>query len=172
LIRIVANFLWIAGLWALLTEASVDSWVVGLPVVLAGTAASLRLAHGSMPPLRPLRILFFIGYFLRSSLLGGIDVTWRALHPDLPIRPQLVQYPLLLPRGAARTLFMAVVSLLPGTVSADIDGDLLITHVIDGRKPIQKELNRLERIVAWMFAVPLSPEGARQAGTTQVSTRA
>jgi len=83
------------------------------------------------------------------------------MHPDLPIQPQLVQYSLLLPKGAARTLFMAVVSLLPGTVSADIDGDLLITHVINERKPIQQELDQLERVVAWMFAIPLPQAGTQ-----------
>ena len=121
------------------------------------------VGHGSHvePGLTALRILFFIGYFLRSSLLGGVDVTWRAMHPDLPIQPQLVQYSLLLPKGAARTLFMAVVSLLPGTVSADIDGDLLITHVINERKPIQQELDQLERVVAWMFAIPLPQAGTQ-----------
>ncbi|WP_162273190.1 Na+/H+ antiporter subunit E [Rubripirellula obstinata] len=144
-----------SGVWVLLTQANADSWLVGGPVVLVGTFASMRLAYGAAPRFRFLRILFFLGYFLHGSFLGGIDVIWRSLHPGLPIQPGLVNYPLQLPKGAARTLFMAVVSLLPGTVSTDINGDLLVTHVIDDREPVIQQLEKLERVVASMFAIPL-----------------
>jgi multicomponent Na+:H+ antiporter subunit E len=154
-VRFELNLLFLAGLWAFITQARADSWIVGVPFVVLGAIVSTRLAVASGVRLNAPGLSVFAFYFLRSSLLSGIDVTWRSLHPRLPIHPSIVEYPMRLPEGPARTFFMAVVSLLPGTVSADIRGDFLQTHVIDDRKPIRDELDKLERVVAGLFAIPI-----------------
>lgn len=77
------------------------------------------------------------------------------MHPRLPIDPQLIDYNLRLPDGASRVLFMNVVNLLPGTVSADVCNHVLIVHVIDGRQPMHQQLAKLECVVAGLFAIRL-----------------
>jgi multicomponent Na+:H+ antiporter subunit E len=60
------------------------------------------------------------------------------MHPQLPIDPQLIQYEFRLPTGTARTFFMNVVNLLPGTLSADRGNDVLTVHVMDVNQPMQR----------------------------------
>jgi multicomponent Na+:H+ antiporter subunit E len=141
-------------LWWLLAEGRWNSWLIGLPAALAATATARALGQGGGLWISPLGLVRFVLHFLFASLAGGVDVAYRALHPRLPIDPKLVEYPLNLPPGPARLLFAAVVSLLPGTVSAELGGDRLLVHVLDSRQPIERHLRNLERHVAGLFAVP------------------
>ena len=91
------------------------------------------------------------GYFVAESFRGAADVAWRALRRDLPIDPHLVRYDVTLPPGPARTLLAGVVSLLPGTLTADVDGDgaTLTVHAITPHP--EGALRALEaRIGAWL----------------------
>jgi multicomponent Na+:H+ antiporter subunit E len=91
----------------------------------------------------------FAGYFLSRSLLGGLDVAGRVLHPRLPLDTSESGYDLTLRGDGARTLFVAVVSLLPGTLTADLVGQRVTVHSIAGDPGSQ--LAALERHVARLF---------------------
>ena len=93
---------------------------------------------------------------VRESLRGGVDVALRALHPRLPLAPALLAYDLRLAPGLARIFMVNVVSLLPGTLSADLSGSGLSVHVLDRNLPVQHQLQALEQQVAMLFGVSLS----------------
>lgn len=156
----------LAALWTLFTGARFDSWIIGLPVVVAAAVTAVRLSpyptwRGSIRGL-----LRFGPHFVVSSILGGVDVAWRSLHPQLPIHPQLFEYQLRIPTGAARTFFISIVSLLPGTVSADVHGDQLLIHVLDSRGRVQEQLATLERVVAGLFATSIASDEAQESAST------
>lgn len=140
-------------MWWVLTDGAMDSWPVGLPVVLIATLVSVML----MPPLSwSLRGMFlFIPYFLWHSLRGGVDVARRALHPQLPISPGLLDYRFRLPPGMSRVFMANTVSLLPGTLSVELDEDTLRVHVLDETGAINEELNMLENRLADIFGLEL-----------------
>jgi multicomponent Na+:H+ antiporter subunit E len=48
-----------------------------------------------------------------------------------------------------------VVSLLPGTLSVELEQDDLLLHALDIRLPVDRELERLEIRVADVFSVDL-----------------
>ena len=143
-----------ALMWWVLTDGAMYSWPVGLPVVLIATLASVML----MPPLSwSLRgMLLFIPYFLWHSLRGGVDVARRALHPQLPISPGLFDYRFRLPPGMPRVFMANTVSLLPGTLSVELDEDILRVHVLDETGAINEELNILENRLADIFGLELA----------------
>lgn len=86
------------------------------------------------------------------------------------IEPRLHPYALGLPPGNARTFFIGVVSLLPGTLSAEVVGDTLEVHVIGGRRDVDAQLRGLEQRVAPLFALdPPSSDGAEKKGGTRGS---
>lgn len=143
-----------AALWWVVTEAAPGSWSVGAPAVLV--AAVVSLAGLPPTPLAWLELLRFVPFFLMRSLLGGLDVARCALHPGLPIAPAVVRYRLHLPPGLPRMFMVNTTSLLPGTLSADLDGDHLLVHALDGRKDCRDELDKLERRIARLFAIPLT----------------
>lgn len=139
-------------MWWALTDGSTSSWQIGVPAVLLATVTSIAL----IPPssLVWLELLRFVPFFLFRSLLGGMDVAWRAFHPRMPIAPDLVEYQLRLPPGLARVFMANTVTLLPGTLSASIDDDVLRVHVLNQHLGLLDELEAAERRVARVFAVP------------------
>lgn len=142
-----------ALMWWILTDGAMNSWPIGLPVVLLATLVSVML----MPPLSwSLRgILRFIPYFLWYSIRGGVDVARRAMHPRLPISPGLFDYRFRLPPGLSRVFMANTVSLLPGTLSVELEEEILRIHVLDETVAIDEELNVLENRLADIFGLEL-----------------
>jgi multicomponent Na+:H+ antiporter subunit E len=147
------RFVLFALMWWILTDGAMDSWPIGLPVVLLATLVSVML----MPPLSwSLRgILRFIPYFLWYSIRGGVDVARRAMHPRLPILPGLYDYRFRLPPGLSRVFMANTVSLLPGTLSVELEEEILRIHVLDETVAIDEELNVLENRLADIFGLEL-----------------
>ncbi|MFC4728725.1 Na+/H+ antiporter subunit E [Coralloluteibacterium thermophilus] len=142
------------ALWFVLAGTSAP--LVGLAFAVAGALAGSWLAPGDDYRWRPLRLAGFALYFLRESVLGGIDVARRALAPSCPVEPTLLDYRIGLPAGAPRTLMVAMVSLLPGTLSVDIGDDgLLRVHALSA--DAGRTLAPLERRVAHLFGLEARP---------------
>jgi multicomponent Na+:H+ antiporter subunit E len=142
-----------ALLWWILTDGAMGSWLVGVPVVLFTTLVSVVLLpqfSWSLPG-----IARFVPFFLWRSLYGGVDVARRALHPRLPISPRLFDYRWRLPQGLPRVFMANTVSLLPGTLSAELDEEHLRVHVLDETRVITRELEVLEEKVARVFGLNL-----------------
>ena len=143
-------------LWWVLTEGQQGSWFIGIPVIVL----ALALGHALAPPSpRSLTgILRFMPFYIGHSLKGGIDVAWRALHPSLPIEPILYNYRLRLDDEQARVFMANTTSLLPGTLSARLDGDCLQVHVLDSNGGFMAELEAMEHKVAQLFQLSLEGE--------------
>jgi multicomponent Na+:H+ antiporter subunit E len=116
---------------------------------LIGAAAGAWLVPGEAYPWRPLRTVLFIGYFLRESVRGGLDVAWRALTPGMPIRPEFTLFELDLPSGLPKTLMVGVVSLLPGTLSVrlletgQLEVHALTPRAAEGLPGLQSRVKKL-----------------------------
>lgn len=77
----------------------------------------------------------------------------RALHPRLPLEPVLLHYRLGLDQASARVFMANAVSLLPETLSADLDGHQLIMRALDARMPVREHLRELELRVGRVFGI-------------------
>lgn len=146
--------------WWVLTQGDLASWVIGIPTVLLATVVSLWLSASSRWEWRLSAFFRFIPFFAYCSLKGGVDVASRAFRPSLPLAPAMLDYSLRLPDGTARVFFANVVSLLPGTLSADFRGDTLVVHVLDGNLPVLTQLQHLEVTVARLFGCAIASEKA------------
>jgi len=133
-------------LWWMLTDGAVDSWPIGVPVVLLALYVSVKLMPAASWSLTG--IARFVPFFLWHSLRGGVDVAGRALRPRLPISPALIDWPWQLPPGLPRVLMANTVSLLPGTLSAELNDRYLRVHVLDDSGGYQAELRSIEARVA------------------------
>ena len=141
----------LALVWALLAGGAGGSWLIGLPAIALATAWSVR--HRVEPRVRPRPVAFarFLPYFLRESLRGGIDVARLALGRRGALRPGFAGFRMRLSDGPARRAFVTTVSLLPGTLSACIDGDTLLVHRVRGAPPGDADLRACEDRVAELF---------------------
>jgi multicomponent Na+:H+ antiporter subunit E len=140
-----------ALLWWVLAGGDAASWLVGVPVVAVAVWSAWRLRGGDAGRISLWGLLRFLPFFLWESILGGVDVTSRVLRPRMEIRPGFVSYTTALRSPAARLLFVNCISLLPGTLAADIaDGELQV-HTLDLENDTGQELSRLERFVAAIY---------------------
>lgn len=145
-------------LWLVIAGRDPDSWIIGAPVVLVTALASLALRRGRPGRVSALGLLRFLPFFLWESLRGGLDVAGRVLRPHLAIAPGFQRYPLALTDAGAQVFFLSVVSLLPGTLSADLRAGVVLVHALDNRADLTPGLARLERRVGALFGQPLPPE--------------
>lgn len=140
-------------IWAVLTEFRVDALVFGVPAVLAGAALMFLLPAGHGWRLSLRGALVFAVWFAIQSVRGAVDVALRAFDPRMPLRPGFRRYPMALPKGAARVMFLNAITLLPGTLSAEVAGDEVIVHMLDTRADLAADLGALELRIAALFAL-------------------
>jgi multicomponent Na+:H+ antiporter subunit E len=137
------------GVWWVLAEGDLTTWPAALLGVPAALAA-FRMLGGATLRIRPFAALAFAPFFLSASVRGGIDVARRALGRELRIDPVLHRHQLALRDPQARVVYVNVVSLLPGTFSADVADDVVTVHLLDGALP-RDMLHDLEARIARVF---------------------
>jgi multicomponent Na+:H+ antiporter subunit E len=153
--RISTRTMFLVVLWVIVSEGDVESLVVGVPLALLAALISLRMYPDRLSGWNLVGGLRFAVYFFTQSFMGGIDVAIRAMKPSLPLDPGNVFYRVRLPSMASRILFVNTVSLLPGTLSSELDGDVLVVHVLDKSRPVQADLALVEERVGGMFGFDL-----------------
>lgn len=146
-----------AIVWTVLVGPDAASWIIGGPFVVAAMLASLRLSAPRKQRLSLSSLAGFVPYFLRESLRGGLDVAARVLVPKMRVHPGNQEYRVGLKAPEARLVFIDSISLLPGTLSADLRGDLVTVHALDVRTDVLDDLTALERRVAALFGETLAP---------------
>ena len=123
-------------MWLLLTW-SLEIWqvVVGLIFALLIAAfLSTYYPEGMTKMLNPVRwvwALLYIPYFLYYCVKANVDVAYRVLHPDVPIRPGIVKVRTTLTSGMAQAFLANSITLTPGTLCVDIVGQDLYIHWIN-----------------------------------------
>jgi multicomponent Na+:H+ antiporter subunit E len=152
----------LAFCWWALTEGE-GLWSYGSVLVVAATAVSLLLRP---PPVdrreragvggRFVGSLLLLPWFVGRSLVGSLDVARRAMARPLDLDTGLVDVVLRLPPGDARLVVVDAVSLMPGTLSADLDGDLLRVHTLDVGTDVPAQVAALESRIARAAGVGLS----------------
>ncbi len=149
--RMISRAIIYAFAWWVLTKGATDSWPIGIPAILAAVYLDYRLSRPRSVRWSVNGIIVFVFFFIKSSISSGIDVVRRAYHPRLPLNPAMIEYSIGLTSSAARSLFVCTVSLLPGTLSVEIDERRLIVHVLDVGRSFEQELNTIENRVAAVF---------------------
>jgi len=142
-------------LWWVLTDGRADSWTVGSVSILAAVMLSLRLLPPVTTTVSRIGLLRFFGFFFVRSLRGGIQVAGLALHPRLALSPGIHEIALRLPEGIGRVLLANTLSLLPGTLSVELDGKRLCLHVLDDQAPTETEVRHAETRIAHMLGLQL-----------------
>jgi len=159
--RLSGRALLFVALWLVIAGSDPGSWIIGIPTVLFATWASLRLnpqtTAAGRSGMRLFGILRFAPYFVFQSICGGLDVAQRVFRPTLRIYPGFQSYRPRLNDPIARVVFLDSISLLPGTLSADMRDGLIQIHALDARGDLQPELARLEAAVAMLFGERLEP---------------
>lgn len=105
----------------------VVSTVLALPLsVFAHAYADIRLT-----PTAFLHYFIFLGVFLWELFLANLNVASIVFSPKIRIHPGIVQIKTRLKSATGRLVLANAITLTPGTLVVDIDGDSLYVHWID-----------------------------------------
>ena len=128
-------FLLLFGFWLLLT-LSLESRSLVLGAVL--TLLVVVLTSGKHPrrewllnPARLAWLALYIPYFTYSCIRSNLDLAYRVMHPDLPIRPGIVKVTTTLKTNLAKTFLANSITLMPGTHVVDVLGSDIYVHWIN-----------------------------------------
>lgn len=144
--RIRAGIIWALFytlLWALLGQGR--GWSFGIPLIVSAAALSdwLKLYP---PRVRLHRVPFFISFFIGRLLRGGLDVSLRTLHKKPGRHAGWVTYHLSPDASPdVRLLISAITGMLPGTLAARIDGDVMHMHILDTSMDWRSDTRALEQ---------------------------
>jgi multicomponent Na+:H+ antiporter subunit E len=102
-------------------------------------------------------MLVYIPMFMWYVIAANLDVVYRVVHPDMPIRPGIVKVKTTLKTPAGRTMLANSITLTPGTLTVDIaDDDHLYIHWINVKSDDIEEatrhiVKRFERVLRRIF---------------------
>ncbi|MBW9265982.1 MAG: Na+/H+ antiporter subunit E [Candidatus Thiodiazotropha sp. (ex. Lucinisca nassula)] len=129
-------FVLIFLLWLMLSgNLALAEVVTGLVVASVVTLASrphLPLFSGLR--LSPAAILPFISYlavFLAALIRANLDMARRVLSPSLPLNPGVVEVKTRLKSSLGRLILANSITLTPGTLTVDLQGDSILIHWVD-----------------------------------------
>jgi multicomponent Na+:H+ antiporter subunit E len=151
------RFLFLAVIWLALTKGDSGGLIVGGVVAASGVWLSLRLLPPGEHGVSLIALARKFPAFVWRSVLGGVDVAWRALHPRMPLKPGWVIVPTALPEGGARVALGGEFSLLPGTLVAGSRDDNLLIHCLDTDQQIESAIRREEEDIAAATGLRLEP---------------
>jgi len=139
-VRQLLCFLLVLLLWVLLTAPTLGTgawWQdfsagVVLSLLIAALASEIYPQNlGKVfSPRRWWWAFWYVPYFLWQVLKANLDVAYRVLHPDVPIRPGIVKVRTVLTSDMAKTFLANSITLTPGTLVVDVDGQDLYVHWI------------------------------------------
>lgn len=152
--------------WVVLS-GKFDAFHLGIGAVSAvcialGTQNLLLRAPAIVPgarhPLRAVswgRLLLYAPWLAWQVVLSGLQVAWLVFHPKMPISPCMVQFETSLPHELARMTLANSITLTPGTVTLDVEGDTFVVHALTtssavGLNPATGQ-GRMQRRVEFLY---------------------
>lgn len=106
--------------------------------------------------------LRFLEYFFRHLMIASFQVAWLALRPGPPPKTAIIAVRLRTRSDFILTLTGLTISLIPGSLVAEVDrfASTLYLHVLN--TPTQKELRRMREEVARIESLLIRSIGSRE----------
>jgi len=128
---VITFALWLALISKLDWPELVCGGVVCLIISLFGAGIYSKLG---LPPLSIKRILFSFVYVIVifwEIIKANLDVAYRVIHPQMPIKPGIVVIKTHLKSDIAKIILANSITLTPGTFTLDVIGEELLIHWIN-----------------------------------------
>ncbi len=77
-----------------------------------------------------LRFAAYCGWLLGQIVLSALHVAGVVLHPRMPVSPRVVRFRSDQPNGVARMLLANSITLTPGTLTVEVEGDAFTVHAL------------------------------------------
>ncbi len=153
---IIMFLFWLLFTFSLSIENVITGAVCALIVTLIFGRYFVRRVGKFLQPERYFWGIIYIFYFLWECLKANLDVAYRVIHPGLPINPGIVKVKLSLKNDISRVILANSITMTPGTIAVDIEGDYIYIHwlsVTDDKPEIysHKICGKFEKYIRRIF---------------------
>ncbi|MDH4162613.1 MAG: Na+/H+ antiporter subunit E [Nitrospirota bacterium] len=156
MIRVLVTSLALFPVW-LVWSGMFDAFHLTLGVIACAVVAWLSRdllitrTDFSRLPREMVRFFLYLPWLLYQVVLANVHVASLALHPRLPIDPQLVKFRSGLKTDLSKVVFANSITLTPGTITADIvDGEYTV-HALSKKAADDLLTGDMEKRVARIF---------------------
>jgi multicomponent Na+:H+ antiporter subunit E len=157
----VMLFLSLLGFWYLLSDQYTTTFaVLGIAssaLVTWVTAPLVAGVVGQVPhPLSQLPVQFlrfgqYVVWVLWRIVVSAGQVAWIVVNPRVPPEPSMLRFTTSLRSPLARVVYANTISLVPGTLTVQLDGDELLVHALVPDAAADLLDGRMERRIAGIF---------------------
>ena len=147
---------WLLLTWSLAPQQVVVGAVVSIVLALALSKLDRDVSSKICNPIRWFWFDLYFIYFLYYCIRANLDVAYRVLNPNMPIRPGIVKVQTDLRNDVAKTFLANSITLTPGTLTVDMVGQDLFVHWInivsdDPQERTEIVVKRFERMLRRIF---------------------
>lgn len=143
---VLALFIWFLLTYPFDAHELIAGGIAVLVILLLPLPGISALGEIRWTPRALIYGIAYLFYFLWQLIKANIDVAFRVLHPKLPIEPGIVRVKTHLKTRLGRLLLANSITLTPGTITVETDGDNFYVHWIKVKGIHDKE--RTKKIVA------------------------
>jgi len=127
----IVVLLWLLLAGSLRPDEFIAALVAGV-LITAVSASRLSIMAGvRLEPKAAVSLAAYLGAFFPALVRANIDVARRVLSPSLPINPAVVEVRTGLESSLGKLLLANSITLTPGTLSVDVQGNRILVHWID-----------------------------------------
>lgn len=155
--EVCAKIIFFALFWVILNGKDTDavSWTIGIPFIVLATYITQQITlstGGSSSPLNIKAFIKFMPFFVKQSIIGGIETAQRALTPQGVIEPAFYSYDFrLLKTRSEKIFFVNLINLLPGTLTAQFSDETVLIHILDMNNFRKSDIFNCEEMVRKIF---------------------
>lgn len=115
------------GVIACAFGAGIGARIFRLPI--RGDGRQMQIAAR---PLDFFKLIGYCGWLIYQIVLANIQVAMVILDPGMPIEPQIVRFRLRFENPMADFVLANSITLTPGTITLDVEGDIYTVHALTG----------------------------------------
>ena len=108
--------------------------------------------------IRPLKLVAYVGWLVKEIVVANVDIAKIVLKRDMPIDPALVRFDSTLDTDLARVMLGNSITLTPGTLTVEIEGNRFLVHGISVDGATGPVIDEMQRKIAEMFGDPEPPK--------------
>lgn len=160
-LRILVLFLALMVFWLVLS-ARLDPLFLVIGVASAAwitwyTIAVLDSEVGERPDgggFNPLALVTYIVWVFVRQVVSGFSLAWVVVNPKLDPQPGVFRFRTGLEAPAARTILANSITLVPGTNTIEVEGNLFTVHAFNAASAADIAEAKVQRRIARIFRVP------------------
>ena len=159
--RVSASILWLILLWVLLWADLSFATVLGGFIVavfvltFARVPRLLRRGDEQTPRMRPLSLLYFMGFVFIELVKSNLILAWEIITPGTRINNGVVAVPLRTTQPITMMVVANVITLTPGTMTIDAKGNPAVLYVnvlfLHDVEQVRSDLLHLEELAVKAF---------------------